>query len=154
MQAIKLATLLGVLALLVAIAWASLAGSPFMQSIPWIPDFIAQWADRNPNFRNFPAFALLSAVTFAATYLLTSGLHFKSQVSALTSKTSSFSPIFLALFCAGGVTLLAALLEAMQLALPNRSADWRDILYASLGSLTGSLIPALLLKLPRASVSL
>jgi hypothetical protein len=47
MQVIKLAALLGVLALLIAIAWASLSGSPFMQSIPWIPDFIAQWADRN-----------------------------------------------------------------------------------------------------------
>ena len=42
---------------------------------------------------------------------------------------------------------MAALLEAMQLALPNRSADWRDILYAALGALTGSLAPALLIKL-------
>lgn len=132
MQAIKLASILGVITLLVAIAWASLAGSPFMQSIHWIPDFIAQWADRNPNFRNFPAFGLLSAVTFLA---------------ALFARGRAANSIQLALFCAASVTVLAALLEAIQLALPNRSADWRDILYAALGALTGSLIPALVLKL-------
>jgi VanZ family protein len=42
---------------------------------------------------------------------------------------------------------LAALLEAIQLVLPNRSADWHDILYAALGALTDSLIPALFLKI-------
>jgi VanZ family protein len=45
--------------------------------------------------------------------------------------------------------LLATLLELLQLALPNRSADWRDILWATLGALTATLLPAFLLKLPR-----
>jgi hypothetical protein len=42
--------------------------------------------------------------------------------------------------------MLATLLELLQLALPNRSGDWRDILWAILGALTTTLVPAFLFK--------
>jgi VanZ family protein len=51
-----------------------------------------------------------------------------------------------ALFCTLITILLATLLELLQLALPTRSADWRDILWSTLGALTATLIPAFLLK--------
>jgi len=35
-----------------------------MREMAWIPGWIGEWADRNPNFRNFPVFAALSAVLF------------------------------------------------------------------------------------------
>ncbi len=157
-----------------AIAWASLSGSPFMQSIPWIPDSIARWADQNPNFRNFPAFGLLALALFTAAYFLNAGerLRFgrrgdlstspaadsgstfrpqasedlRSQVSALRPP---FRPIRTALICTLLTILLAALFELLQLVLPHRSADWRDILWSALGALTATLLPAFILKLLR-----
>jgi hypothetical protein len=51
-------------ALLAAIATCSLAPSPNMREMAWIPAWLGEWADRNPNFRNFPVFAALSAVLF------------------------------------------------------------------------------------------
>lgn len=131
---LKLTSLLVALLLAAAIAWASLSGSPFMQSIPWIPDFIARWADRNPNFRNFPAFGLLSFALFTATLLL---------------RDKQIPLVRTALICTLITILLAALFELLQLALPNRSADWRDILWSALGALTATLLPAFILKLLR-----
>ena len=129
---LKLTSLLVALLLAAAIAWASLSGSPFMQSIPWIPDFIARWADRNPNFRNFPAFGLLSFALFTAALLL---------------RDKQIPLVRTALICTLITILLAALFELLQLALPNRSADWRDILWSALGALTATLLPAFILKL-------
>jgi hypothetical protein len=45
--------------------------------------------------------------------------------------------------------MLATLLELLQVAPQNRSADWRDLLWSTLGALTTTLIPAFLLKLLR-----
>lgn len=45
--------------------------------------------------------------------------------------------------------MLATLLELTQVAPQNRPADWRDILWSTLGALTATLIPAFLLKLLR-----
>ena len=58
------------------------------------------------------------------------------SLAALFSRGREANSIRFALICAASVTVLAALLEAMQLALPNRSADWRDTLHAALGALT------------------
>jgi VanZ family protein len=132
---LKLTSLLIALLMITAIAWASLSGSPFMQSIPWIPDSIARWADQNPNFRNFPAFGLLAFTLF---------------IAALLIRGKNIPLIRTALFCILITILLATLLELLQLALPSRSADWRDILWATLGALTATLVPAIILKLPRA----
>jgi len=149
-----------------------------MHSIPWIPDFIVEWADQNPNFRNFPAFGLLAFTLFAAAFFLNAGqrlrfgrrgdlspamrpsvqasddLRFASgHLRSASVQVSSLSPPFrlirTALFCTLITILLAALFELLQLVLPNRSADWRDILWATLGALTATLAPAFLLKLPR-----
>lgn len=160
MKLLKLTTLLCALLMVAAIAWASLSGSPFMQSIPWIPGSIARWADQNPNFRNFPAFGLLAFTLFTAAYFLNAGqrLRFgrRGDLSAAmrpSVQASDLSPplrlIRTALFCTLITILLATLLELLQLALPTRSADWRDILWSTLGALTTTLIPAFLLKLLR-----
>ena len=45
--------------------------------------------------------------------------------------------------------MLATLLELLQVAPQNRSADRRDILWSTLGALTTTLVPAFLLKLIR-----
>jgi hypothetical protein len=39
------------------------------------------------------------------------------------------------------------LLELLQPALPNHSADWRAILWSALGALIATLLPAFILKL-------
>lgn len=117
--------------MITAIAWAFWSGSPFMQSIPWIPDSIGRWADENPNFRNFPAFGFLAFALFTAALLL---------------RGRNIALIRTALFCTLITILLATLLELLQLALPNRSADWGDILWSALGALTATLLPALIVK--------
>jgi len=43
--------------------------------------------------------------------------------------------------------MFATLIELLQPALPNRSADWRDILSSALGALIAILLPAFILKL-------
>jgi hypothetical protein len=53
-------------ALLAAIVYCALAPSSHMRELWFIPEWLGRWADRNPTFRNFPAFALLSAAMFAA----------------------------------------------------------------------------------------
>ena len=50
--------------LLLAILICSLAPSPNMREMWWIPSWPGEWADRNPNLRNMPVFAALSAVLF------------------------------------------------------------------------------------------
>ena len=45
--------------------------------------------------------------------------------------------------------MFATLIELLQPALPNRSADWRAILWSALGALTATLLPAFILKLLR-----
>lgn len=48
---------------------------------------------------------------------------------------------------------LAHIPKHLHLALLKRSADWRDILWAILGALTTTLVPAFLLKLLRRTTS-
>jgi hypothetical protein len=62
------------LALLVAIVVCSLTSPPNMREMWWIPAWLGEWADRNPNFRNFPVFAALSAVLFLVFYTSHAGL--------------------------------------------------------------------------------
>ena len=104
-----------------------------------------------------PAFGLLAFTLFTAAYFLNAGqrLRFgrRGDLSAAmrpSVQLSDLSPrlrlIRTALFCTLITILLATLLELLQLALPNRSADWRDILWSTLGALTATLFPAFLLK--------
>jgi len=94
----------------------------------------------------FPAVGLLAFTLFTGAYFLNAGQRLRSQVSALRPRLRL---IRTALFCTLITILLATLLELLQLALPNRSADWRDILWSTLGALTATLLPAILLKLLR-----
>jgi len=81
-----------------------------------------------------PAFGLLAFTLFTAALLL---------------RGKNIPLIRTALFCTLITILLATLLELLQLVLPHRSADWRDILWATLGALTATLLSALILKLLR-----
>lgn len=57
-MALRFLVIAAATALLAAIATCSLAPSPNMREMWWIPD----WADRNGNFRNFPVFAVFAAL--------------------------------------------------------------------------------------------
>jgi hypothetical protein len=48
--------------IVLAAAACALAPSPDMKSLTWLPRFVARWADAEPTFRNFPAFAALAFV--------------------------------------------------------------------------------------------
>ena len=51
------------LLILAAIVWLTLETSPRMTAVPWIPRFIARWADAEPTFRNFPPYALATLLS-------------------------------------------------------------------------------------------
>ena len=68
------------LVLLGALVFACVVSpSPNMKDLGWMPRNLANWADLNPTFRNFPAFAALSlTASFAAGFQR----NFKAVLSA------------------------------------------------------------------------
>jgi hypothetical protein len=133
------------LALLAAIFVCSLAPSPNMREMAWIPGWIGEWADRNPNFRNFPVFAALSAVLFlvfntshAVAASREGGFVFGSL--SLNTANCKLKTALRAAVCASA---LGALLEVAQLLfLSNRHFDWADIGWMSSGALVGAALAA------------
>lgn len=115
-----------------AIVVCSLAPSPNMREMWWIPDWLGTWADRNGNFRNFPVFAALAALLFFIFSFLPSAFH-----SGLKLKFQPFS-FRTALRAAVCTSALGASLEALQLLLPNRHADPMDLLWMTLGAFVGA----------------
>jgi len=122
------------LALLAAIATCSLAPSPNMREMAWIPQWLGEWADRNPNFRNFPVFAALAALLFLVFSVLPSSFY-----SSLKLKFQPFS-FRTALRAAVCASALGILLEVAQLFLPHRWADWRDVFWSVAGAFAGALV--------------
>jgi hypothetical protein len=121
------------LALLAAIATCSLAPSPNMREMAWIPHWLGEWADRNPNFRNFPVFAALAALLFLVFSVLPSSFY-----SSLKLKFQPFS-FRTALRAAVCASALGALLEVAQLLfLSNRHFDWADIFWMTSGAFVGA----------------
>jgi hypothetical protein len=53
-MALRFFVIAAAIILLAAIATCSLAPSPNMREMWWIPSWLGEWADRNPNFRNMP----------------------------------------------------------------------------------------------------
>ena len=120
--------------LLLAIATCSLAPSPNMREMAWIPGWIGEWADRNPNFRNMPVFAALAALLFLVFSVLPSSFY-----SSLKLKFQPFS-FRTALRAAVCASALGVLLEALQLLLPHRWADWRDVFWSVVGAFAGAFV--------------
>jgi N-acetylglucosaminyldiphosphoundecaprenol N-acetyl-beta-D-mannosaminyltransferase len=120
---------LGVLAILVV--WCAMAPTPDMKALAWIPMPLARWADSEPTFRNFPAFAGLALVAGLAlrTILGRSSIRQMAGVAVLTSA-------------------FGAVLELLQLGLPQRHFDPDDIFWTIAGAVTGAATAWLLVKIP------
>ncbi len=122
------------LALLAAILTCSLAPSPNMREMAWIPSWLGEWADRNPNFRNFPVFCALSALLFFVVTLY----------QPLVTRYGRWRIAF-GVFVTTG--LLGIMLEALQLLLPHRWADWRDVFWSVAGAFFGALVAWIVARL-------
>ena len=96
--------------LLLAIVYCALAPSSHMREVWFIPEWLGKWADRNPTFRNFPAFALLSAAMFAGWSLVRP----LPAASALNWGEAFGANINRMLACALAVGLLGVALEFIQ----------------------------------------
>jgi glycopeptide antibiotics resistance protein len=115
--------------MLVAILFCALAPSPVMREVIWIPTWLADWADRNGSFRNFPVFAVFAALLFVVAT-------FDQQ---LVSRYGRWRLAFGAFIV---TALLGFALEALQLLLPGRWADPMDVFWSALGALTGAVAAA------------
>ncbi len=104
-----------------------------MREMVWIPQWLGEWADRNPNFRNFPVFAALSALLFFVV------------VGYRPPTTRNFRwLIALGVFVV--TALIGVALELLQRTLPGRWSDPWDVMWSTLGALTGALAAAWLSK--------
>ena len=122
-----------------------------MTELPFIPQWLGAWADRNPNFRNFPVFAALAFLLFfvcnsfrlqtANCYLPTSNTTSYPRLATRYGRWRIAFGAFLA------TALLGTSLEVAQILIPGRVADWHDVLWASLGALTGAFLGVLALML-------
>jgi hypothetical protein len=88
------------------VAFLALRASPYISELPWIPEWEGEWADRNGNVRNLPAFAGLALVL-----LWPLGWRGAALLSAI----------------------LAVLLECAQVFIAGRHFDWADIGWSLLG---------------------
>jgi hypothetical protein len=97
--------------------------SPNMKDPHWIPRGLAAWADANPAFRNFPAFAALS---LSATFALGFGRNSK--------------PVHSAFFAAFAVSVFGTVMEVLQIWIPGRFFDPNDIAWSVSGAFAGSVL--------------
>ena len=104
--------------LLFATLSASWTAQSKMSHVPWIPSLVGEWADRDPNLRTAIPFVGLA-------FFVTVALHCFGRWWSL---------IFALLV---SLVVLAAA-EVGQLYLPDRTADWKDIGWGSLGALIGA----------------
>lgn len=136
------------IALLAAIVYCVLGPHSYMSRIWWIPDWIGQWADRHPFFRNFPPFAALAALLFFVASLL------RPMTANCLLNTSAPAPTRRfqwrrALFCFIAVALLGTALEFLQQMVPERKEyahPWQ-IMWSVAGAFVGSFGAALLMRL-------
>ena len=118
---------------LAAIAICALAPSAYMSEIPFIPTWLGTWADANPNFRNFPVFAIFAALLFLALSFF-----------QLPTENRTLNTALRAAVCASALGLL---FEALQLLLPGRYADPMDVFWSALGAFVGAAIAAACFRL-------
>jgi hypothetical protein len=109
--------------------YLSVRPSPALATVWWLPHFISRWADHHGILRNFPAYAML-AVPFL---MVATGV-----------RQRAYAVAFLAIF--------AALMEIIQLWIPTRFADMRDIVWSWAGLLAAwGLFEAVVKSKPSAS---
>ncbi len=92
-----------VIAGVILLTFLCLRSSPHVRDFAWIPGWFARWVDTNGVWRNSWAFGVLAALAGGA--------------------VSRGKRIYVYL----GVALFAAGLETLQLMIPSRVFDWRDI---------------------------
>jgi VanZ family protein len=92
-----------------------------MAKLEWMPLLLGKWANENPTFRNFPAFAALAGVFFLT-----------------VAAWSGAGRAALAFYSAVAASVLAVLLELAQLLLPARFFDPDDMAWSMAGALTGA----------------
>lgn len=136
------------IALLAAIVYCVLGPHSYMSRIWWIPDWIGQWADRHPYFRNFPPFAALSFVLFAVFTFYQVGRRgdLSRKASVLATRHLGWR---LALGASVATALLGTSLEFLQQMIPERAAyahPWQ-IMWSVVGAFVGSFGAALLMRL-------
>jgi VanZ family protein len=125
-KTLRIGSLVLTFALLAAIATCSLAPSPNMREMAWIPGWIGEWADKNPNFRNMPVFAALSALIVLV-------------VTSYPRLATRYGRWHLAFGAGVATALLGVSLEVLQLLfLPNRHFDWADIVWMTTGAFGGA----------------
>jgi len=123
-----------------------------MSRIWWIPDWVGDWADRHPFFRNFPPFAALSFILFFAVtfYQVDRRGDLSRNASVLAASHFQWRR---ALLCFGAVALLGTSLEFLQQLVPERKEyahPWQ-IMWSVAGALVGAFGAAVLMRLLCAS---
>jgi hypothetical protein len=131
--------------LLLAVVYCALAPSSHMREVWFIPTLLGGWADRNPAFRNFPAFAVLSAAVFTAWSLVRP----LPAASALNWGEVFGANINRMLACALAVGLLGVALEFIQpyFRLRPREPSLLDVSWSVAGAFVGAFVSGLALKL-------
>lgn len=131
-KAIRIAAVSGLGAFIILVTWCAIAPTPDMKALEWIPKPVARWADSEPTFRNFPAFAALALVA---------GL----SVRVLLGRVS----LWLMAAVAFVTSVFGVLLEFVQLGLPRRHFDSEDLVWTILGAIAGATVAWLVGKIPR-----
>lgn len=126
--------------LLLAILHLALRASPAIQSVPGFPRPFAVWFDQHDALKNFFGFFALAATGFLAFPQIPTG----GSNSGNWPRRLRGQERLLAAFA-----LLIVALELIQLALPRRSCDWKDVLTGWAGALTAWLMVRLLSPIPR-----
>jgi hypothetical protein len=106
--------------LVVVASRCALAPSPEMKALLWLPRSVAQWADLQPTFRNFPAFGAISLI---AVFFAQCG--FRSLNAARTLSVTILVSVF------------SIILEFMQLMIPSRFFELADIGWSIAGACVG-----------------
>jgi hypothetical protein len=130
--------------LLLAIVYCALAPSSRMREVWFIPEWLGKWADRNPHFRNFPAFGLLSAAMFAAWSLV------RPLPAALAGEwaVAFGTNINRMLACALALGLLGVALEFIQpyFRLRPREPSLLDVSWSVAGAFVGAFAAGIAFK--------
>jgi hypothetical protein len=135
-MALRFSVIAIALALLAAIVYCVLGPQTFMSRIWWIPDWVGQWADRHPYFRNFLPFAALSALLFVAwssfSPLPSDSTRHSPQVtrhSTLSAQSKVYAVLIFqrALVCALLVSVLGTGLELIQQLVPERVGNFHHM---------------------------
>ena len=121
---VRWSVFLGLLTTTFVVAWCALAPSPDLRVIFWLPHVVTAWADANPAFRNFPAFALLGGFVFAFGFFW-----FHPRLWSPLAALGFLATVL--------VSLLGTALECAQIWLPKRVFDLNDIAWSLAGSLAG-----------------